>query len=226
MEGADWQAIYQDEIAILEEKIQEIEEERDQMMELVDQAEKARDYYIAENDSLRWQTESLRTRLTEKSEEDPDTSIKIPKTYEDLPDWVSENLVGRVVLHPRAIRAVREACYENVELVCRTLLLLANEYRNKELGYPDANEALDQQLEKLTVECTPSISLERAGQEGDTYFVQYPNHTANRRFLEKHIRKGTSREDRYCLRIYFFWDNDTRQVVVGWLPSHLENRLT
>jgi hypothetical protein len=223
---ADWQAIYQDEISVLEQKIKEVEEERDDMTELGVKAEADRDYYRAENESLRWQVKSLRARLAEKTGEDPDTSIEIPQDYEDLPDWARENLIGRLILHPRAISAVRDACYENVELVYRSLLLLANEYRNMKLGYDGAKKAFDRQVTALKVECSPSISRERAGEEGDAYFVQYPSHTNKKRFLDMHVRKGATKNDRYCLAIYFFWDDDTRQVIVGWLPSHLDNRFT
>jgi regulator of replication initiation timing len=225
-EKADWKAIYEDQITILEQKIQELEKERDEMMDLVDQADKDRDYYRAENENLRWQVESLRAQLAHKTGEDPDTSIEIPEDYDDLPDWVSKNLAARLVLHPRAIRAVKDASYQNVQLVYRGLLLLANEYRSMRLHYPGAKQAFEKQRDALNVECSPSITWERAGEEGDTYFVQYPSHTANRRFLEWHIRKGKTKDDRHCLAIYFFWDDETRQVVVGWLPSHLGNRLT
>jgi hypothetical protein len=225
-EEADWQAIYQDEIAVLQRKIKEIEEERDDMMELGTQAETDRDYYRAENESLRWQVESLRARLAEKTGEDPDMSIEIPSDYEDLPDWVRKNLAGRLILHPRAIRGVRDACYENIELVYRSLLLLANEYRDMKLGYDGAKEAFDRQMDTLKVECSRSISPERRGEQGDTYLVQYPSHTTNRRILEMHIRKGRDHDARHCLAIYFFWDEETQQVVIGWLPSHLDNRLT
>lgn len=225
-EEADWQAIYQGEIGVLEQKIKETEEERDEMMDLADQADKDRDHYIAENNSLRWQVELLRGRLAEKTGEDPDSSIEIPEDYDDLPDWVSKNLASRLILHPRAIRAVRNACYEDVELVYRSLLLLANEYRNMKLGNEGAKEAFDNQMNALKVRCSPSISRERAGEEGDTYFLQYPSHSTNSRFLELHIRKGKDKNDHHCLAIYFFWDDETRQVVVGWLPSHLDNRLT
>jgi len=46
------------------------------------------------------------------------------------------------------------------------------------------------------------------------------------KLLNLHLRKGTTKDDRYCLAIYFFWDDEKRRVVVGWLPSHLDNRLT
>jgi len=225
-EEADWKVLYEDQIAILEEKIREIEEERDEMMELGAQAEADRDRYIAANQSLRGQVVSLRKCLTEKTGEDPDASLQIPEDYDDLPDWVSKNLAARLILLPRAIHAVRGARYENSELVYRSLLLLANEYRNMKLGYDGAKEAFDRQVLVLKVKCSLSISRERAGEEGDTYFAQYPIHTTSRRFLEYHVRKGITKDDRYCMAIYFFWDDETQQVVVGWLPSHLDNRLT
>jgi hypothetical protein len=71
-----------------------------------------------------------------------------------------------------------------------------------------------------------SISQERAGEQGEEYFVRYPTSSSPRRFLEWHLRKGSNKDARYCLGIYFFWDDDTAQVIVGWLPSHLDNRMT
>ena len=42
-----------------------------------------------------------------------------------------------------------------------------------------------------------------------------------------HLKSGgNTRDPTRCLRIYFFWDDDEQQVVVGSLPGHLENRLT
>jgi len=72
---------------------------------------------------------------------------------------------------------------------------------------------------------TSEVQL-RAGEQGKTYFVRFPTHTDTPRFLEFHLRKGATKDVRYCLAIYFFWDEDTQQVIVGWLPSHLETRAT
>jgi len=71
-----------------------------------------------------------------------------------------------------------------------------------------------------------SISSERVGEQGDEYFVIYPAGSARRRLLEMHLRKGTSHDPRHALRIYYFWDDETSQVVVGWLTSHLDTRQT
>ena len=56
--------------------------------------------------------------------------------------------------------------------------------------------------------------------------MNYPPHSTEKRFLEFHLRKGSDHDERNCLAIYFFWHGDTQQVVVGWLPGHLKNRMT
>lgn len=33
---------------------------------------------------------------------------------------------------------------------------------------------------------------------------------------------GVSKDRRYCLRIYFFWDDQDQIVVIGDLPHHLD----
>ncbi len=66
----------------------------------------------------------------------------------------------------------------------------------------------------------------RAGEEGATYFVRWPVAGGGEEFLECHLRKGSGTDARHCLAIYFFWDQAGEQVVVGWLPGHLENRMT
>jgi hypothetical protein len=67
-----------------------------------------------------------------------------------------------------------------------------------------------------------SAGMSVAGAEGDSYFV---NWSGRRRFLDLHITRGGGRDQRYCMRIYFFWDADSQKVVVGHLPSHLNNSL-
>ena len=44
------------------------------------------------------------------------------------------------------------------------------------------------------------------------------------RMLDLHLKKGSDREARNCLRIYFLWDAEERLIVVGCLTSHLGTR--
>ena len=210
----------------LSAKIAEAEKEAKAWSDDSLQAAKDREYYVDENKKLRLQIDMLRARLTEKIGEAVDATISIPQRFDELPEWVSVHLAGRLELHPRALRGLKNASYQDVGLVYRALLLLANEYRNMRIGFDGAKDAYDNGVKRLGLRHDGSISQERAGHEGDEYYVRYPVGAQTRRFLELHLRKGTSKDERHCLAIYFFWDDDTQQVVVGWLPSHLDNRQT
>ena len=176
--------------------------------------------------ALRQQIDSLRYQLEAKTGKKADEEVKIPSRYEDMPDWVRDNLAGRLVLHPRVINNLKAAAYEDVELVYNSLLLLANEYRSHRMGGMTFDDFCTKAKEKHGLDCSGSITKEKAGAFGDTYFVTYPLGTQKKAFISSHLRKGSTKDNRYCLCVYFFWDDDTRQVVVGWLPSHLQNRMT
>ena len=57
----------------------------------------------------------------------------------------------------------------------------------------------------------------------DEYEVEWRD---GKRLLDMHVKKGTNREARNCLRIYFFFDDESDQVVVGHLPDHLTTDVT
>jgi len=87
------------------------------------------------------------------------------------------------------------------------------------LEYPDFVAQLAAEELQLEGSVAPSV----AGEQGDAYFVSWKG---RRRFMDLHLRKGGGRDERYCLRVYFFWDEQLQKVVVGWLPSHLSNSLS
>lgn len=225
-ETVEWRRLYEDEVAALRARVRELEYELERLTEQSAQATRDRESYALENERLRAQVDTLHGRLVDRTGRDPDAGIAIPDNYDDLPDWVGTHLAGRLVLHPRATRGIKDAPYEDVTLVYRSLLMLANEYRNMRLRRGGAKDAFDARLHELGLRYDESISKSRAGEQGETYYVRYPIGSAHRRLLELHLRKGTTKDDRYCLAIYFFWDEETKQTVVGWLPGHLDNRMT
>lgn len=225
-EEADWKPIYEQAISSLREKVAELEKESEAWSDQAVEAGRIRDQYIDENRRLRAYGDGLRSALAAKTGQPADVGVPIPEEYEDLPAWVEDYLVGRLVLHPRARQGIKEALYEQPGVVYQALLLLADEYRDMRLGVPEGKEKWEAGLTKLQLRLNGSIARDRAGEQGDTYFVRYPLHTDQKCFIGLHLRRGTSHDPRYCLAIYFFWDGETDQVVVAWLPSHLENRLT
>ncbi len=214
------------EIEALHAKIREVHEEAEEYNDDAIRAEKERDIHREENARLRAQLNSLRVDFFRQVGYDVDPEMVIPDGYEEMPDWVSRWLDGRLILHPRALQGIKSAVYEDVFTVYETLLILANQYRNMRLGV-GTREDFQTAVDRLQLRYGKSISEIRAGEEGMTYYVKYPFGTTTTRFLEMHLRSGgNSRDPHRCLGVYFFWDEDTQQVVVGWLPGHLENRLT
>ena len=175
---------------------------------------------LEENHHLRVRLDSLSITLSDKTGKDIDADLDIPETLEELPEWVRKNLTGRLVLHNRALRGIKDAEFECASLVYECLLTLAKEYRTMKM-YGGGKEAFEARLHELQVEDRRAISDIGAGMNGDEYDVRYPEHSNKKRRLDRHLCKGNSHDPRYTLRIYFFWDEDTSQVVVGWLPGHL-----
>lgn len=179
-----------------------------------------------ENTKLAAMIHGLRKHLEAKTGKHEDSSIPLPESYEEIADWIETHMLDRVFLHPRALRGLSRARYEDPKLVVQALLLLAIEYRNMRLGEPGGKEAYERRRNELTLRDGGSISETKAGEQGEEYFIEYPAGSGRKHFLEFHLRKGASKDERYCMAVYFFWDPEGQRVVVGWLPSHLDNRMT
>jgi hypothetical protein len=124
-----------------------------------------------------------------------------PPTLSEFPEWVSKSFAGRLSLHPRAIRPLKRALYEDVELVAQALELLATEYVDMRSGILEQKD-FETSLHSLGLTLSPSISASRMGETGDEYLVV---HKGRKTPLELHLKKGTSRDQRYQLRIYFLF---------------------
>ena len=136
---------------------------------------------------------------------------------------------SRILVLPPALDEARTSPFEDVALVYKSLRLLANEYW--ELRVNGGSERMRRWrygLETLGLCVAPSISRSRAGEQKNEYFVNYPvgGPPNNKKFLEQHLKKGNDRDERFCFRLYFFWDKKKSLVVIGWLPSHLDTRST
>lgn len=142
-------------------------------------------------------------------------------SWSDLPQWCKE-LEGRLTVLPRALNAAKKALYEQPAHVKAGLEFLAGPYRDCRLGLLSVQE-METALHECGLRIAGSVAPSIAGEQGDAYFVPWGG---KKRFLELHLLKGGGRDERYCLRIYFFWDTESQQCVVGWLPSHLNNSLT
>lgn len=146
--------------------------------------------------------------------------VEFPSKYNDMVGWIEENYQAQIYLHPRAVRALKSAEFEDVRLVYQAVQILAEFYYNKRLGLV-TEEEYQEELGKLSLKDEKATSAISAGEQGDEYYVTIGG---KKHLLERHLTNRVSREKRYCLRIYFYWDDDRNQVVIGSLPAHLNIR--
>ena len=153
------------------------------------------------------------------------TSVaEIPTSLDDLKEWADWHLAGSIVVTNRALRGAKESDYEDPSLAYEALLLLRDRYvRMRREGGEELARAYADGLRELGLEDDRSISGTRLSEQGDDYLIP---HNGRKRELDRHLKKGNSRESRHCFRLYFFWDHEDEQVVVGWLTSHLDTRQT
>ena len=191
------------------------EEERDQEQSTAQQARATNAHLRLRIDSLEKQLEALGQSTT------PD----IPENLADFEDWCRQNLSGAVELHNRAFRGVENSQYEDDSLIYKALILLRDYYvPMRRDGGLEKRKSFEDACRALGLEAQPTFHGTRYGEEGETYFVRYGG---RRILLDRHLKKGTAHnDDRRCFRLYFFWDDEEQHVVVGWLPSHLDTRIT
>ena len=206
----------------------ELEELKETSNSLLATAEQERDVARAMEASAKSRALNLRSRIealeAALNNQGVSEAPSIPETLVNFEKWAQQNVSEAVELHPRALRGVKDSQYSNPQLLYQSLLLLRDYYvPMRRHGGINRKRAYEKACQELGLEETRSFSSTSFGEQGDTYFVNY---AGQRRMLELHLKRGNSREPRHCFRLYFFWDDDAEQVVVGWLPSHLETRAT
>ena len=196
-------------------------EEMNQRARLQDQIDQLR----TQNDWMRTELDRRRLEPQKLTGSRADATVSFPADLGKVAEWAHQAVPGRLTILPRAIKAAKQGLYRETNHAYAALLVLANEYRDMRIqGGPERKASFETSMQKLRLRCEPTFSGSRHGEFGETYFVDW---LSQRRLLDMHLKKGgNTRDPTRCLRIYFFWDDDEQQVIVGSLPGHLETRLT
>jgi len=212
--------------ALAAKKASEVQAE--ESLALAVQEETERMAAEAERDQERGRSAAMGARIRALEQQlrsiqgSPQTSLR-PTSYQEMIAWIQTEFAGRIQMCGKALRGLRDSKYENIDLVCDIIELLATSYVDSKRGTESAWHRFEAEISRWGVEFSKSISDTRAGEQGDEYFVTY---RGRKRFLEWHLKRGNSRDPRRDLRIYFFWDEEDEEVVLGYLTGHLDNRLT
>jgi hypothetical protein len=207
-------------LTLYEESNQRLDEDRQAAEALVEEQQLKQKQLEEELEDERRQVRGLRARIewleTALQAKGVTEVIQYPEDWDQLDEWASRYLSDRLRLLQRAARAAKKAEYSDLALACQALQLLAGPYRDMKLGV-GSKPAFDQACADLGLELSRTGEASIARYSGE-YVVTYGG---QRRELDLHLKKGAAREARNCLRIYFFWDDDAGQVVIGHLPGHL-----
>jgi len=210
-------------LALYEKEAQSLQSELNTAMQIAEESEEKASQYKKGQEDLETVVYGLKQRIgTLKmalSASGKDEDVVFPEALSEIDEWIPRYLGDGVHLLGRAIRGARKSIFEDTELVYRCLLLLGGAYRNTRLGLSSQEE--------LTTECA-ELGVEIAGTGDRASLMQWRDQyevpwRRERRFLDTHLKKGASHDPRLCLRIYFFWDDELEQVVVGYMTDHLQS---
>lgn len=154
-----------------------------------------------------YRIQQLRAQF-EASGANPDVESPLPETWAEFSDWCDSYLAGRVSLSPAARRGAKSPLFDDVGLAARCLIWLATDYRHGRLNGGEG-DFRDKVIE-------PGVRNSPCGSDEFDLDWQGRRHSA-----DWHIKSGgNTRDPQRCLRIYYFWEPETQQVVVADMPAH------
>lgn len=200
------------EIKNMEESLKKSENELEWFAEQHDRAEKTAKELEKKLNVAELRIQHLIAQLATHDDK-PDSNIPLPDTWVNFSDWCEIYLKGRVLLSPRARREVSAPLFEDVAIAGRCLLWLANDYHQ---GRLKGNAG------SLRGPIEGGLKNDRCG--ADQFRFGWQEKQIN---VEWHIKNGgNTRDPSRCLRIYYFWDEASQQVVIASMPAHIRTGAT
>lgn len=143
-------------------------------------------------------------------------------SYADMAERCASDFAGKLILLKRAEHSLTKAQYESPLLVFQALELLANEYRDSQMG-KITNATFLEKCRDVGVTFS-DIRRKYPNRSDDIYTVNYPQGSQKVEQLRYVLCKGNSKKRRYRMRLYFFWSERDSLVVVGDLPQQIGDK--
>jgi hypothetical protein len=177
----------------------------------------------AERDSAQSEVQRLRKALNDLRRDGVSTNDdeqKWPEDLDGLADWIEANPLPNVVVTTKAYRSMRKVRYQDMERLCRTLVLLNGAYVDMRAGEDGARERWEDGLKELRIENKKQTQMGKSIRNGSEYRFE---HESRRWEMDYHIRGNESVHNEHdrLLRIYFAFDKEEGRVLIGHMPTHL-----
>ena len=188
----------------------------------------------AESQGLREEVETLKSELYEShemeeswrlayiaerggmSDGDADDAGMIENVQAAV-ELAQQRFRGKLHFAPNSESSIESNPYTRPEKVWEALQWLATTYYNSKMGQLRVTD-FDWSIKE-------ACGWWYKGDQGETTLTRYRNsYTAyaygKTYWLAEHIGKGTNFDARYTIRIAFDWDDDMRQVIIGYIGRH------
>lgn len=168
---------------------------------------------------------ALKLRLGDEVVDVPAESATLPESFDHLPRF-AKTLRPRVVVSARAIKAANECkdTFQEQTLVFTTLQALSDHYWEMRFGDRDGHLKHWQDfLRDNHLTFGPVGMAVDSSKYGPAYRVKVDGHTYP---LDLHVQGSSTRDPSRCLRVYLHADETKQRVLIGHLPSHLDNRMS
>jgi hypothetical protein len=214
--------------------LKETEEEREAWQSLAHEEQSKRVSAEAENQRLKAEVERLEVKsaaLIQHLENRVVPSSGVERidrpleSYDDLELWAEEVLGEHVYVHQAALKDCKKNGHETMLKRMESALLVIRDYvvPARLTGGLDLLDDARKKLTEIGMEDSACFVDRNEAKRTPGYSVQYERETA---ILSDHIKYGNGYDNANQIRIYYFWDDRRKRLVIGKMPSHLRNKLT
>ena len=219
--------IYEEQSQTLRAQLELLRDEQNQWLADAERERESAEQQIAELRAevhrSRAQNESLRAAMVGG---DVASAQRAPLTdLENFKEWAATNISPNIWFSPKAIKeTARNGRYRDPVELGEAIYALDELYVPMR-RHPDdeRHRAWQDRITELGITLTPCFTRDGDLQRFPEYAVQY---RGCKRWCDQHVRHGGGTDPRSMFRIYLYWDADEGVLLVGHMPSHLDNNMT
>lgn len=218
-------ALYEEELARLTAALEVKNAEHDEWLSQTDaslrSAEALEKAAKDESRLLRLRLDALQHVLRDNNRDLPDEPLE---RYEDIETWAEKHLVGSIWIAPKAIRETRKADFADLGQFWKTLIMLRDFYVPMRRS-PGATQrtAYEKALREFGLEDSRCFGNSNDIKGFPEYKVTYGREEL---WCDDHIKFGAGYDSRNMFRIYYHWHQDDQTLLIGHMPTHLDNTRT
>lgn len=149
-----------------------------------------------------------------------------PDNWDELEEWVDSYGDGKLVIHEKALKAVKTSPFKDIRLAYKALEYLVRYFVPMKQRDPEDDapfHAESAALAELGMEREPVGEALNNHRYKQSYRRLYEGKTI---WLEDHLKWGVGFDPASVFRLYFHYHEASGKVIVGHLTTHLPNSLT